>query len=445
MSKQSTDANELVLKAGFDREMIFWKGDSVRYLVATVEAPTQPEHEQPDRVPLNIALVVDASGSMSGDRIECAKQAARELLNCLQDGDLLTLVSFDSTVTLHLPGIPLNAKTRQDAARAIDRMHAGSMTNLSGGWMQGAESLLEASEPGRTNRVILLTDGHANEGITDPQELAVLASDYREKGIYTSAVGIGDGYSPDQIEAIANHGGGTVHDAEFPHEIVEVLTAELQESFAIFADDLRLHVEHPSGVRCKAMGPYALNEQNDAQEVGLGSLVHGRSREVVLQFTLPAGELGEVLEFSVWATYRKPGMNEESRAVIPRQALEYARGSQLSSQPRDESRSLAVVTAWHGDVIRKALSIHRDGDWSGAASYVEQQLGHFLRYCRDLDGVDKEVGELKLLTSRLQRPMQARARREVELAMYHRASNRMDARIQRREAYEAHLFDGEDG
>ena len=120
-------------------------------------------------------------------------------------------------------------KRRADSI--LSGVHSGGMTCLSGGWLRGAETvaLLREGTEGHRSQVILLSDGHANEGILDPEELARHASELRERGVYTTCVGIGDGYSPEQLAVLSEHGGGLLHRAERPHEIIEVLLGELGE------------------------------------------------------------------------------------------------------------------------------------------------------------------------------------------------------------------------
>ncbi len=195
----------------FDRTLINPKGRSVRYLEVSMKAPTPPRDSQPERTPLDLALVIDRSGSMSGAPLAAARDAARGVAAGLRPEDTLSVVVFDDSVDVLFEGLPMDQAGKDRADAMLSGVHSGGMTCLSGGWLRGAETVARLREGGggRRNQVILLSDGHANEGILDPGELAHHAAELRKRGIYTSCVGIGDGYSPEQLAVLSEHGGGS--------------------------------------------------------------------------------------------------------------------------------------------------------------------------------------------------------------------------------------------
>ena len=117
-----------------------------------------------ERPPLKLGLVLDRSGSMEGEKLDVAKEAAAWLVERLQPTDEVALVAYDSHVHLLAPLAPVEPA---QLTHAIGSLRAGSMTNLSGGWLRGLDELERADGNG-TRKILLLTDGLANEGITDP-------------------------------------------------------------------------------------------------------------------------------------------------------------------------------------------------------------------------------------------------------------------------------------
>jgi Ca-activated chloride channel family protein len=147
------------------------------------------------RPPINVALVLDRSGSMAGVPLEAAKAAATRFASFLSAGDRLSVVAFDDQVeTVFGPA----SGGGVEAAEAIARLDARGSTNLSGGWLKGRK-LVEQGKVEGTNRVILLTDGQANAGIVDPDRLLGLARNAAARRTSTTCIGFGQDYKEDLL------------------------------------------------------------------------------------------------------------------------------------------------------------------------------------------------------------------------------------------------------
>src|SRR5579883_1371998 len=211
----------LVVSAMFDKSTVSGRGRTIRYLAVEVRTTDRPKPEK-TRLPLNIALVVDASTSMAGAPMRAAKRAAAGVVNLLKSSDRLSLISFANDVQVHLQGVKQNARGRDRALDAIDAIEHRLYTNISGGWLKGAEAVAATMEmqPDAHNHVVLLSDGHANHGILDPLIIRNHAQQLRLRSLNTSTVGIGNNYSATLLQELAEFGGGRMHDAEHPAEII---------------------------------------------------------------------------------------------------------------------------------------------------------------------------------------------------------------------------------
>jgi len=219
---------EMNVDAALDRKIAWRRGGSVRYLVAEAGVEDLAAVDQASR-DLAIGLVIDASGSMQGPRIDAAKKAALMIVEKLTDGDHISIVSFDEHAKLLVEGVRCDREGSKKAKEAINGLDTGTTTNLSGGWLLGAQEAAKAAQlvDGPIHgHVIVLSDGHANQGILDPTEIAGHAAELMSRGLTSSTVGIGDDYSPVHLQAIADSGGGRMHDAERPEEIIEVVIAD---------------------------------------------------------------------------------------------------------------------------------------------------------------------------------------------------------------------------
>jgi Ca-activated chloride channel homolog len=137
--------------------------DQSLYLMARLTAGSAPDTTA--RHPLNLSVVLDRSGSMAGDKLDYVKKAAQFLVQHLAAQDTFSLVTYDDKVSINLA--PCSPVHKDTINRTIEEIKAGDTTNLSGGWLQGCQLVLEGRKEQAVNRVLLLTDGLANVGITD--------------------------------------------------------------------------------------------------------------------------------------------------------------------------------------------------------------------------------------------------------------------------------------
>jgi Ca-activated chloride channel homolog len=178
------------------------------------------------RPPLDLAVVIDVSGSMSGLPLQLAKETVVLVNQTLSPEDRLSLVTFNSGVQVVMPLQKIGPTERLQ--RQLDRIHAGGSTALHGGWRAGADLLQGDACPGNLPRVLLLTDGRANIGLAQPRAIAADVALALSRSVSTSTVGVGLRYDERVLEAIAGAGDGNYHFAETPEALPGVFEAELE-------------------------------------------------------------------------------------------------------------------------------------------------------------------------------------------------------------------------
>ena len=390
-------ADQLSISADFDRTLVWRGGDSARYLVVEVTAPPVEVTTSEPKPALNIALVIDASGSMSGAPLVAAKDAAIGVVNRLADGDTVSIVSFDDHVVTHVDGLVIDRRRRQDAERLISRIEPGGSTNLSGGWLQGAASVAAVMEhtPGLRNHIVLLSDGQANAGITQPEILEHHAAQLAARSLFTSTVGIGDHYSPTQLQAIAEYGGGRMYDAAVPSEIVEVVMAELSDVVATAAEEVTVAVDFPAGTRVECLSGFPSAARPGQIVARLGSLVGSATRIAVFKVTAPRGTAGESLPFAVVAGWKRPGTTDIQLLDPTGVGLTFARSAENAAQPRDLEVSLTVARMWQMAIVRRVTALNLERALSEAEQYIKGELAPFRSFCKGLPGAQTLVDELE--------------------------------------------------
>ncbi|WP_439813781.1 vWA domain-containing protein [Zavarzinia sp. CC-PAN008] len=406
-------ATRLVLDADFDRGLALVEGQSVRYLVAALSAEGPPPAPQ-DAPPLNLALSIDVSGSMSGDKLDAARRAATAVAQAMGERDRLSVVAFDDTVRVLLDGAHMDRRGRDSACAAIASLQVGGSTALFDGWMTGAERVAVAmlAAPQATHRVLLLSDGQANVGIVDRGEIATHAGALLDRGIVTSTVGIGDGYDELLMGALAEAGGGSLHDAATTAEIGELVLGEFRGGRSTLVERVALRLDVPAHVQAEVVGPWSARVLSGTLEVQAGNLLPGQVKQVVVRLHCAAGAEGSLVPMRVSAQGALPGTTAEVEAVRDL-ALRMVRGGENRTQPRDMGRSLAVVQAWQAVVLRKAVELNRSGDRRAAKHYLERELRWMEPYARGVPGAEALVADLVLVQRRVGEQWDERTRKEV--------------------------------
>ena len=198
------------------------------------------------RTPLNLSLAIDVSGSMAGAPLKHAILAAQRVVDALDSNDTFSVVLYDDTVrTLIEP----TRVTDKDALKGrISSARAGGLTNLSGGWLKAVELVQQHAQPEVVSRVLLLTDGQANVGITQNNVLIKTAEQKAESGVTTTTLGFGSYFNEDLLIGMARAAGGNFYFIQSADDAADVFTFELQSMKAVAAQNLTVTLQPAAGV-----------------------------------------------------------------------------------------------------------------------------------------------------------------------------------------------------
>ncbi len=292
-----------------------------RHLVLTIQTPPQvPEGEtaptESGREPMGFTAVLDVSGSMRGRKMESAKEAVRQAIRRLQDGDIFSMVTFASRVRTVLEPTRVSGDLRREAEEILQQVRAGGKTALCGGLEAGIEAALAQTQ--ETNLVLLLSDGQANVGETDLEAVGERALEARDCGITTSTLGVGRDYNEALMVEIAVQGGGRFYHVVSANQIVPYVAGELGEAGALAARDATLHLALPKGTGVQPFSSaYAVGSPPAPGEglglemaVKLGDIPADTQLEVVLRLLLPPQPAGSRLPVEGHLTYCSPAGND---------------------------------------------------------------------------------------------------------------------------------------
>lgn len=215
------------------------------------------------RIPLNVSVVLDRSGSMRGDKIAYARKAASFLVNQLTSDDIVSIVNYDDVVEVTAPSAQV--KNKEVLQRKIDALTDRGSTNLTGGMLEGFAQVKSTKKDGYVNRVLLLTDGLANVGITEPDQMKKLVdARYTQDGIGLSTFGLGADYNEDLLTMLAEMGRSNYYFIGSPDKIPEIFAKELKGLLSVVAQNAWVQVTVPAGLECtKVYGyPYEVKDNN---------------------------------------------------------------------------------------------------------------------------------------------------------------------------------------
>lgn len=250
------------------------------YLYINIQSG-QPATEHP-RVPLNISLVLDRSGSMSGEKIDYAKRAAKFLVDQLSQDDYLSLVNYDDRVEVTSASQPV--KNKEALKHAVDMITDRGSTNLSGGMLEGYSQARTTRKDGYVNRVLLLTDGLANEGITEPLELKRLVEKkYKEEGIALSTFGLGADYNEDLLTMLAESGRANYYFIDSADKIPTLFARELKGLLSVVAQNALAQISIPEGMQCEKVYGYPFEIKNGQVQVRFNDIYANDEKAILIK------------------------------------------------------------------------------------------------------------------------------------------------------------------
>jgi Ca-activated chloride channel family protein len=285
---QGVRAGALRMTTQLDRRYLPENGGCDAYLQIDLAADGDPAARR--RVPVNGVLVLDRSGSMTGAKIDRARDAARALVNALGVGDQLAIVEFSSEASVIFRSTPMTDDARRRALQAIDELQAMGGTNMSSAFDLAAIELRQGRAEGRIDKVFLASDGQANEGISDRAGLLRLAqSDFGSATL--STFGMGEDYDEDLMAAFASQSGGRARYIASPEVLPGAIRDELSRASHAVARNVRLRIDGLAGVSVERVLGYQPvgGDRFEGGSVRLPDFAAGEERRVLVKLRVPPG------------------------------------------------------------------------------------------------------------------------------------------------------------
>jgi Ca-activated chloride channel family protein len=348
---------------------------SLDYDVLSVQQPTKLyllarfESGKPitKRRLLNIGLVIDRSGSMAGSRIDYTRQAAQFLVQHLGADDMLSVVLYNDKIETLLS--PQTLRNKDQVIQRLEHIKVRGTTNLSGGWLEGCANVAKNKSDDYLNRVILMSDGHANRGVTDQAQLVQMARQkYDNEGISSTMMGLGNDFNEDLLMTMANAGGGAFYFIESPEVAPTIFQEELSGLLNVVGQNLSITIEPTNHVKLiQQLNAYSVDLDGRNVTFRLGDIFADEVKTLVMELTIPAmSELGEVQIANLKFAYDEITPDGTNHHIIEQPVMmNVAEQTQKALPNREVMQSVLLLQAANA---RKQAVAHADkGDYKEAA------------------------------------------------------------------------------
>ncbi|MBI2893226.1 MAG: VWA domain-containing protein [Deltaproteobacteria bacterium] len=344
-----------------------------------------------ERVPVDVALVIDRSGSMAGEKIQAARAAAHRLVGLLRPGDRVALVSYASDVTVQVGLIDPGAGGSATAMvhGAIDGMMAEGSTFLDGGLSRAAELLGPAAQRGRAQRIVLISDGEANVGRTTSADLDPIARTAAERGVTLSTIGVGLAFNERLMMGLADAGAGNYYYLREGSELALTFTRELEHLSRTVARAAVIEITPAAGTRVVDVSGHMFERTATGVTIRVGDLPARSSRKVLVRLAMDPAAIGPMPAAAVTLRFEDARARRvvEGRAdlgvTVTDRVAEVERG-----RDREVMAALAEVEASEG--MATAMSAFESGDTGGARQGLAGRAAALAAQAAALGGVEGE-------------------------------------------------------
>jgi Ca-activated chloride channel family protein len=322
------------------------------------------------RSPVNVALVIDRSGSMAGEKLAQAKQAARKLVEQLGEQDRIAVIHFGSDVRT-FAGSWATPSNKERLLSYIDGIYDEGGTNIGDGLNAGKVQLLMAREQFKVNRIILMSDGEPTEGVTSAQDLEQLARDIRGQGVTLSAIGLGTDFNEDLMQGLAENGSGAYAYLRDGSQLATIFQKDLQQASTTIARDVLLRLDLPDGVQLGDVLGYHAQLQDRSVTIPMSDFSAGQVERVVVRLRVDARQPGKTVDVTgLKLQYNDLLKGGAAGAQAQLSALVTERTEEIAAH-QDKQATVYAARAQSAANTNQAAELLRKGDKGGAKKLLQ--------------------------------------------------------------------------
>ena len=340
--------------------------------------------EDRGRTPLNIAVVIDKSGSMADkNKLDYVKKAVSYIIDQVGTDDYVSIVTYDDYVDVLQRSAVIRDK--YDLREKVSKLRAGGFTNLSGGMFEGYDQVNRSYMRGYVNRVLLLSDGLANRGVTDRFELADIVRDKnRSDGITISTFGVGNDFNENLMADIADYGKGNYYYIRNSYDIPEIFASELKGVRNLVGQGTKMRIKFPSRYLSlnKVYGyPYEIT--SDEIVIDFKDVFSEQTKGVLIKFDVKR-KIDTRLSFESELTYENVTADFRKVSEKSENTIEPSGNKYEYDKNRNESVAQNISVFEANDLMENALREADDGNYEQARNLLKDARGY----------MDKQMNEV---------------------------------------------------
>jgi len=411
---------QIKIDLALDKHFLLPGNRQVAYLMIKLTAPEEAAEIRPVQ---NLSFVIDRSGSMSGDKLEYTKKAVSFAVGHLGEQDYCSIVAFDDMVSL--VSSSRKVENKDMLKQSVMSIYPGGSTNLSGGMLLGLREVRLAYKKEQINRVLLLTDGMANVGVTDHSQLIEKAREMAAGGVSLSTFGLGEDFEEDLLMAMAEAGSGNFYYIQSPDQIPGIFQQELSGLLSTVAQNLTVRVKPGQGATISGVLGYPFTA-GDGVTINLPDIYSGETKIILIELVISPQQEGSRNLLNLEVDYAD--VRKNLALVHLEVGLDANFSAGAGENPAENLEVIKQVELFRcAEAKEEAIRLADQGDFEGGKRVLNSQLKKMSTLAQTADDIDlaEEVKELGQSISFMAEPLYSKeSRKQMSYNAYNQKRGR---------------------
>ncbi len=377
-----------------------------------------PLEQMTQRTPVNVAIVLDRSGSMWGQKIQQAKKAAIMAIDYLDSQDILSVVSYDDRIDVLVPATKMSDKV--NIASAIQRLTARGSTALFAGVSKGADEVRKFLEKNRANRIILLSDGIANVGPSSPKALGDLGRRLINEGISVTTLGLGLGYNEDLMTQLANNSDGNHAFIENATDLARIFKLEFGDLLSVVAQSVEVTIECAEGIQPKRLLGREGTIEGQRVSTYLNQLYGNQEKYILLEMEVPATAANTQRNLATVKVNYTNMATKHSEHVAKVSTVQFTQSREKVEASVDKETMISTVEQVAVEKNKTAVELRDQGRIKEAEKVLRENAFYLEREAKkyDSDRLREQSQENEKAAENLEGPAWGKQRKQMRKNQY---------------------------